>query len=264
MAQNEERPKQEPGQGTQVIDRVISLLRSIAGNGGSARLTDLARAADLPTPTARRILKRLIDHGMVGQHPENQAYYLGTLAYELGLAASHRVNLAARLNPLMRRLAELSGDTAYLVMRQGFEVVCIDRVEGNYPIKTLTLKVGDRYPLGVTAGSLALLAMIPKDEAETIIEANQGIISERFRITVQQLGEDLEKARQRGFALRRDAITDGSIGIGLAVPNGSLPPYAAISLAMVLERLTDTRRVELLAMMRHELKRITDFQSQQP
>lgn len=256
MAHDGESPAREPGQGTQVIDRAIFLLRSIAGHGGSARLTDLARAADLATPTARRILKRLVDHGMVGQDPETQRYHLGTLAYELGLAASHRVDVAARLKPLMRRLAELSGDTAYLVMRQDFEVVCIDRVEGNYPIKTLTLKVGDRYPLGVTAGSLALLGALPRAEADAIVEANRATLSERGPLTVEQLRDDLEKTRQRGYALRRDAITDGSIGIGLAVPNGELPPFAAVSLAMVVERMTDSRREQLLAMMRAELEKL--------
>lgn len=256
MAQDGESAAREPGQGTQVIDRAVFLLRSIAQSGGSARLTDLARAADLATPTARRILKRLVDHGMAGQDPETQRYHLGMLAYELGLAASHRVDVAARLKPLMQRLAELSGDTAYLVMRQDFEVVCIDRVEGNYPIKTLTLKVGDRYPLGITAGSLALLGALPKAEADAIVEANRNAYSERGHLTVEQLRDDLEKTRQRGYALRRDAITDGSIGIGLAVPNGSLPPYAAISLAMVLERMTDSRRGQLLTMMRSELDAI--------
>lgn len=250
----DEKAAREPAQGTQVIDRAIFLLRTIARKGGSARLTDLARAAGLATPTARRILKRLTDHGMVGQDSETQRYHLGLLAYELGLAASHRIDIAAKLKPLVRRIAELSGDTAYLVMRQDFEVVCIDRVEGHYPIKTLTLKIGDRYPLGVTAGSLALLAALPEAEADAVIEANRQTLSERGALTVDQLREDLEKSRQRGYALRRDAIAGGSIGIGLAIPNGSLPPYAAISLAMVLDRMTDSRREELVAMMRREIR----------
>lgn len=246
----------ESAQGTQVIDRAIFLLRQIAAEGGEARLTDLARAADLTTPTARRILKRLVDHGMVDQDPETQRYYLGSLAYELGLSASYRIDIAARLRPLLQRIAHLSGDTAYLVVRHDSEVVCVDRIEGNYPIKTLTLKVGDRYPLGVTAGSLALLSALPEAQADAVIEANQDALAARGALTVEQLRKDVEKTRERGYALRRDALIDGSIGIGLAVPNGPLPPYAAISLAMVLERLTESRRDQLLTMMRTELKRL--------
>jgi DNA-binding IclR family transcriptional regulator len=242
-------------QGTQAIDRAIRLMRRIAAEGAAgARLTDLARAAELVPPTARRILKRLIDHGVVAQDPDTQRYFLGTLTYELGLAASHRVDLAARMRPMLMRIAELSGDTAYLVIRSGTEAVCIDRVEGSYPIKTLTLKVGDRVPLGLSAGSLAILAVLPEADAESVIAANRAAFLAGGRLTESMLRDDLTKARERGYALRRNAIADGAIGLGVVVPNGDMPPFAGVSLAMVLGRLSEARRNELVAMMKSVLR----------
>ena len=75
--------------GTQSIDRAVQLLRLVASQGtGGARLTDLAYEAGLTPPTARRILKRLTDHGLAAQDAETQRYSLGSLVYELGLAAA--------------------------------------------------------------------------------------------------------------------------------------------------------------------------------
>jgi DNA-binding IclR family transcriptional regulator len=139
--------------GTQTIARAAQVLRLIAArNSSGMRLVDLARHAKLERPTAHRILQGLAGEGLVRQERATKRWFLGRLVFELGLAASSQFNVRDLCRPVLARLAERTGDTVFLTVRSGFDTVCVDRMEGSFPIKTLTLDVGTRRPLGVGAG----------------------------------------------------------------------------------------------------------------
>src|SRR3989304_4526478 len=86
---------------------------------------------------------------------------MGQRAFELGLAAAPRFNLPDMFRPSLHRIAEKTGDTVFLTARSGNDSVCIDRKEGSFPIKTFTLEVGARRPLGAGAGGPAALMLLP-------------------------------------------------------------------------------------------------------
>jgi DNA-binding IclR family transcriptional regulator len=121
-------------------------------------------------------------------------YFPGVNLAGLGAAASNRFGLARRAQPSMRRAAERTSDTVYLTLRVGDEAMCIGREEGAFPIKTLTLKVGDRRPLGVGAGSLALLAFLPADEMQRLLDISAPT-APAFGLDGATLREMVETAR---------------------------------------------------------------------
>src|SRR5512145_2409208 len=106
--------------GTQSIHRAIVLLRAIASRGrAGSRLLDLAKHAKLTPPTAHRILRCLVAENIVAQDPDTHRYLLGHLVFELGLAAAPQFNLRQIVEPSLRRVAEKTGDTAFLIARSG-------------------------------------------------------------------------------------------------------------------------------------------------
>ena len=131
--------------GTQSIERALLLLREIAAhNRAGSRLLDLATRTNLQRPTVHRMLKCLAHEGMVQQDSETHRYFLGPMAFELGLTAAPRFNLREICHPAMTRIAEATGDTVFLTQRSGLDAVCIDRHEGTFPIKTFIV---DRIPI---------------------------------------------------------------------------------------------------------------------
>lgn len=245
------KPGTDAAAGTQSIDRAVALLRLISSHGArGARLSELAGEAELAPPTARRILKRLTEHRLVAQDRETQRYALGALTYELGLASGFKPPIIAQLKPLMERIAEQLGDTVYLVVRSGLDAVCVERLEGSFPIKTLTLEVGGRRPLGVGAAGLALLAAQDDDDIEHILDANRDLYRKISTLSADQVRADIAKSRKQGYAIRHDGITPGVAGIGMAIPNPGAVPYAAMSVAMISARLTDDRLEQFVTLMR--------------
>jgi DNA-binding IclR family transcriptional regulator len=217
------------------------------------RLTDLAAQTNLAAPTVRRILKRLTEHRLVAQDPRTQRYTLGSFAYELGLASAFKPPIIATMRPVMERLAAALGDTIYLVVRSGHDAVCVDRIEGSFPIKTLTLDVGGRRPLGIGAGGLALLASLPPAEVDEVLAANADLYGKISTLKAETIRRDVARTRKQGYAVRHDGITSGVAGIGMAISNPGGTPFAAISAAMIRYRFDDRRMYEFLRLLRASL-----------
>ncbi|OIQ98745.1 acetate operon repressor [mine drainage metagenome] len=246
--------------GTQSIERAAQVLRIIASrNSVGLRLVDISKQAKLARPTAHRILKCLMVEGLVRQHSETRRYFLGHLIFELGLAASSSFNLRDICHPSLVRLAEKSGDTVFLAIRSGADSVCIDRVEGAFPIKTFTLDVGTRRPLGVGAGGLALLMKLPDQAQQELVAANALRLSAYNNLTVPVVMKLLKRCRELGFALNDAQVTPGSTSVGLPIRSRSGEPVLAISIGAISSRMTRERLKELAAMIRTEIETLESY-----
>lgn len=245
-----------PTQGTQMIDRTVSLIRLVATYcPKGARLTDLAQESGLPAPTVRRILKRLVDHGMIEQDHCLHRYSLGRLAVEFGLCAHHVTSQTARYRPMIEEISKVTGDTIFLLMRSGLDCICADRVDGAEGDKGATLRIGDRLPLGVGVGGMALLAALPVDEAERIVEANRPVYRRFARTTGSSFDDHLRSARADGHVIRRSPVTPGIVGFGMTLPGQGGVPTMAISGATEAVKFTEPRRTQTLKLMREMVDR---------
>lgn len=233
----------EPG----TIERTMELLRLLAtaGRYGLA-LTQISEAAKLPHSTTHRLLRRLTTERMVVQRESNKRYMLGPLTFELGLAASQIYDLREPCRPILRRLAEEIGDTVYLTVRSGNESVCEDRFEGPSTIRVITLEVGSRRALGQGAGGLAILAAIPKEEREHTISYIAHRYGTHKSLQERPLRSAVEACHRRGYSLIRSQVTLGTTAVGVAILDTLDNPVAAISVAAVDSRMSESR-IELLS-----------------
>jgi DNA-binding IclR family transcriptional regulator len=242
--------------GTQSIERALLLLREIAAhNRSGSRLLDLATRTRLQRPTVHRMLKCLAHEGMVQQDPETHRYFLGSMAFELGLTAAPRFNLREICHPAMTRIAEATGDTVFLTQRSGLDAVCIDRHEGSFPIKTFTLEIGMRRPLGVGTGSLAILGALPDEEIRSIVTSNEPRLPEHG-LNGPTLLTQARKAQKLGYAIRETPTLAGVRTIGQALRNQAGVPFAALSISAISSRMNERRVQELAVLLRNESRLI--------
>lgn len=247
----------QPSNGTGVIGRVAQILRALAAHRLPMRLLDLSEAVALERSTVHRMLQGLVREGLVRQDPETRRYALGLVLHELGLAAGARLPLQEASAASLTRLAERTGDTAFLMVRSGDDAVCLDRREGSYPIKALTINVGDRRPLGAAAGSLALLMAMPPQEQQALIQRCATRYTQYGVLCADRVVAMLRESATAGFAINRDNIIPGVSGIGLPVAGERGEPIAALSVAAVSSRvLPRERRETILAALQHEARAV--------
>jgi DNA-binding IclR family transcriptional regulator len=223
---------------TNAAQKVCRLLRALS-TPVPQRLADIAESSGVNKATALRLLESLIGEGYVVRDDATKRYTLGDEALALGIAMQGRDHIRDRARPALLRLAASTGDTMLLSTRSGIESVCVDREFGSYPIRANYLDLGMRRPLGVGAGSLALLAWLPDDEVDAVLQLIAPRIAKRYpRITADLLKIEVALSRQRGYALLLDVVVDQMGGIGVPVFGSDGRPLAAISLAALTSRIT--------------------------
>lgn len=246
--------------GTQALDRAAGLLRLVASaTGRGARLADLIVQSSLSKPTAHRLLRALERLGFVDQDPETRQYHLGPEAFVIGALAAERFGIHRAALPSLARLAALSEDTAFLSVRRDWHAVCLHREEGTFPIRTHVLNPGDRHPLGVGAGSLAILAALTADEAEAAIAASSEEIEARYPAISPPLLRDLvAETRTRGYAINPGLLMVSSWGVGVPVLNREGRCEGALSIAAIEARLGEARQQELAELLKAEAQRLAE------
>ncbi len=243
--------------GTQSIRRTVRLLRELLElNRRGASASELSTRAGLDRSTGRRMLQCLVDEGLLAFDDETRRYHFAHLAYDIGLAASERLDLPQLCKPALARIADDTGDTVFLMIRSGDEAVCADRAAGAYPIKTFIVEVGTRRPLGVGAGSLAMLSALPDDVAELVIAHNAPRIGAYGDMTVEQLRAMMHKVRQQGHVVMDVVDVPGARTVGVAITTGTGRPVAALSVAAIAMRMTAERESGLLAILHREASEI--------
>lgn len=226
----------------QNVARVSLILSALADASRSGlRLTDLVRATGLSKTVAHRFLSGMMQHGLVELDELSGRYFLGLNLIVWSAAAGNRYGLARLADSALVRLAQKTGDTVYLMLRTGDECICLARKEGEYPIRTLTIDVGDRRPLGAGAGPLAILAYLADDEAEQILsQSAEGLA--RFKFEPLEMHLLIAATRKKGFATIDNRINPGMSGVAVPIRRQDGTAFASINVVAVSARMADDRR----------------------
>lgn len=249
--------------GAQSIHRTAALLREIAAaRGGGASLSKLATATGLVPSTVHRMLQALVDEDLLSKDPVSRSYRAGPLLYELGLAAVPRVDLRKICAPFLSRLADSTGDTVYLTVRSGEDALTLDRREGSFPIKAVPLDIGNRRPLGVGSGALAVLAALPAQEGEALVKANAPRYG-RYRLTSERVAQELAAARERGHAISTGRFVARYRGVAVPLGGGDAPA-ASLAIVAISERLGSERIERVAELLHREAAAIAALLADQP
>lgn len=244
--------------GAQSIDRAMMLLTLVsAHNRSGVTLSSLVAQCGLKQPTVHRLLGALGRAGLIEQDRGSKRYYLGYESYILGTLAVERFGMHRLAVGSVARLAHLSEDTAFLTIRRGNYSICMHREEGTYPIRAQVLSVGDRHPLGVGAGSIALLAALDDEAVEQVLAANAQSYQEHYRsISPDTLRELVRETRARGFSTHRGLVHPGSWAIGMVVHDEAGLPSAALSIGAIESRMGEDRQRQLVQLLQDEVRKI--------
>lgn len=240
--------------GSQSVDRALKLL-SLVGrsteNGMS--LNEIVEASGFNKATTRRLLLALMRARLIEQDEAGRRYYLGEEAYVLGTFAASRFGLLEMSMESLIRISRQTGDTSFLSIRRHTHSICLHREEGTFPIRSHVLQKGFEHPLGIGAGSLAMLATLDDAEIETVMAYNAAEIARDFpTVPANYIRDGIAAARINGYAVNPGMIYPNSwaIGVALRYPDGRLA--GAISITAIDSRMQEPRQQELATILREE------------
>lgn len=219
----------------QVIDRMTLLLDAIARHDNHVSLKVLSAETGLHPSTAFRILASLTAHELV-ERADGGHYRLGIRLLQLSSHVHKRVDLREESVPVMRHLCDAIGETVNLTVRQGDEVVYIERAISKQMMRVEQV-VGHRAPLHVTAVGKLMMAEIGKQFIREYAERTglpsytpNTITSVNNLITVSE--DDL----RRGYALDNEEAEIGVGCIGVLIRDGTSAVIGGLSISAPIER----------------------------
>ncbi len=236
----------------QVIDRMASLLDALAAEQNGASLKILSAETGLHPSTTFRILSSLIQHGFVARD-EAGLYLLGP--HLLQLAAKVRVGLDVRAvaRPEMEWLRDQVGETVNLTVRQGDEMVYVERVTPNRMMRVEQL-IGSRAPLHVTAVGKLMLgeagAAATRDYAK---RTRLPAYTANTRHDVKTLLEDIGICSARGYALDDEEAELGVGCIGALIRDATGAAVAGLSVSAPMER----RQMDWVTLVQEAARRVS-------
>jgi DNA-binding IclR family transcriptional regulator len=244
--------------GAQAVTRSLSLLKLVSERTERGHLlAELVAQSGLARPTVYRLLAALQVAGLVEQDKRGR-WHLGAECYVLGTLAAPRFNLEQLAKESLARIADATGESAFLSVRRGQETVCLVRHEGTYPIRTHVLQAGDRLPLGIASAGLAFLASLPVAEVEEILAAIASIAKRRYpRFAPKVIQQLVAEARVTGYAVNPGLLLPGSWGVAAVISDSSGAPVAALSINAIEARVKGERQAELGRLLVREAKRLS-------
>lgn len=235
------------------VQRAFAIIRALAqtqAKGG--RVTHLAKATGLTQATTHRLLQTLAAEGIVEQDPQSKLYRLSIDFFALAARAGDAMDLRGLCRPSLLRLCASLGDTIFLLVRSGFDAVCLDRTEGPFPIRSFTGDIGGRVALGVGQGGMAILAMLPEAEREEVIRYNLPRVREFGVFDEVYLRTEIERVRQTGYAGRNTGLLEGMAGVAVPILDREGRAVAALSVGTISSRLSPDRLPTVVDLLKRE------------
>jgi len=232
----------------QVIDRMMSLLDVLAARSGSVSLKDLAQATGLHPSTAHRILNDMVVGRFVDRGEQAGSYRLGMRLLELGNLVKARLSVREAAIDPMRELHRRTGQTVNLSVRQGDEIVYVERSYSERSGMQVVRAIGGRAVLHLTSSGKLFLA---HDDPRVVRSyATRTGLAGHTRNSITdpvRLERELAQVRSRGYARDNEELEPGVKCIAAAIRDDTGAIVAGLSLSAPSERMQDAWIEDLVA-----------------
>src|SRR5215470_1019906 len=230
--------------GVQSVDRALSIIETLAEDDEGYRLSDLAIRTGLSTSTAHRLLTTLEKRRFVQFDRTESKWHVGAQSFAVGATFTRRRNFVALAMPYLRKLRDVTRETANLAVVDDASIIVLTRVESREIMRSLT-KVGGRVAMVASGVGKAVLATYTDDDVSAIIR-HHGMprLTEKSIVRASDLFRELATIRTQGYAVDDEEARMGLRCVAAVIFNDCSEPQAAISVSGMTSRVTEDRLPE--------------------
>ena len=222
------------------VDKTLSILEAVAQNSKGLSLADLVKSVGIPKTTAFRILEILSAREYVTWNKENERYYIGIKALEIGISGLAGQDIVDVSIPYLQELSMTVGETSFLAVYNNGDVVYLYKAEGNCSIQT-TARLGSRRSAYCTALGKVILANLPIEETDRVFEKKLEKFTEKTVIDRIRLYEEFAHIRTDGYSVDDEGIEYGLYCLAVPIYNYTGNVIAAISVSGPIKRLNENK-----------------------
>jgi DNA-binding IclR family transcriptional regulator len=235
------------------VARAFAVLEAFTPAASALTLSEIARRASLPLTTTHRLLAELCAAGAL-ERDGDRTYWVGLRLWEIASLAPRGVPLREAALPFLEDLYEVTHENVQLGVREGHEVVYIERIAGRRAVVVLT-RVGGRFPLHASGIGLVLLAHAPERIQREVLEGPLQRFTDHTVTDPSRLERILAQVRRNGVAISDRQVTDDAMSVAAPITDARGEVIAALSIVAaasgaVAERLATAVRAAALGTSR--------------
>ncbi|MFJ2263482.1 IclR family transcriptional regulator [Streptomyces sp. NPDC087844] len=215
-----------------MLDKAATILDCYRPDGGAFRLTEITARTGLAKATAFRLCADLVRLGLLDRDADT--YRLGGKLFELGSLVPRRHDLRETALPFLQDLFEATHETVHLGVREGRDVVYVERIHGHQTL-ALPSRIGGRLPLTCTGVGKALLAFSGSGLTEEVLGGPLPRLTPHSVTDPARLRTAIEQIQVSGLAYEEQEAALGVSCIASPVFDGPTA-VAALSVAVPLAR----------------------------
>lgn len=222
------------------LEKGLNILEYLSRVREEIDLSSLAKQVRIPKSTLLRFLNTLRKYNFVQQDSKTQKYQIGWAFIYLGKIASDFFTLPNVVRPYLEELAQRTGETASLVVREGDHAVYIDQVVSQNIIKGIP-PIGSRLGLHCTASGKMLLSALSDEELHRFLRAR--VLEKKTEKTITRksvLKREVKKIALQGYAFDDEETEIGGRCVAAPVLDREGKIVAALSIVGPTSRIRET------------------------
>ena len=216
--------------GSRTLARGLSVLRALGQRDEGATVAELSVATSLDRAVLYRLLETLCEMGFAVRDEGSRRYHLGVALVELGARAGRGLEVSRLATPGMRTLMEACNEAVCLGVRDGDDLVVVDRIEPQGLFVRVSYGVGFRHPLLTGAHGRALAACL-MEEDRAALSGDDVVL------------EALEAVRIRGYVVSNGELETGTTGVAAPIRDRTGNAVASLGVVAPTPRVPDPDRL---------------------
>jgi IclR family acetate operon transcriptional repressor len=207
---------------TRAVSRALRILSAFSVQDFELSVADLHEKLGIHKSTLVRLLQSMVAEGFIEQNPENGEYRLGIKTFEIGslYSRTRMMNIGALARPPLQRLSSQLALSANLAIRDGGEIIYVENIEPVGMPMRVAYSAGDRFGVHHTALGKAIIAFLPDEQRKNLLDKLELTpLTPHTLCTVEDLAEELERVRERGYAVDDEESLPGLRCIGAPIWN---------------------------------------------
>ena len=232
------------------VDQALEVMEQFQDNVDELGVLELAKRLKLHPNKAFRLLATLHSRGYVEQNPKTERYRLGLEAHHLGQSFL-RMGLLRKARPVQESMVRRCRETSYVSIMRDFQIVCLDAVESDLPVRVAP-RIGKRYPLHCTGAGKVIAASLSEEDLRSYLMGRElKKFTPNTIVDHDELAGHLRATADLGYAIDNEESELGVTGIGAPLRGRAGAVVGAVSVSgptarLVAQRLHD----ELIPMLK--------------
>ncbi|MDM5327614.1 IclR family transcriptional regulator [Neobacillus sp. CF12] len=218
------------------VKNALRILKSFSMDEPEKKVSDISASLGLNKSTVSRTMATLASEGFVYKDPDTKKYCLGLSLLSLSSIVNSNTDVYRESYPVLSRLVDNLGETAHISVIDKLEVIYLQKVECNHPVRFLT-HVGRRNPPHCTSSGKVLLAYADEELVDRVLERELEKYTKHTITDRDKFRTHLKEIRKNGYSTSFEELNEGVNSLAAPIYDYRGKVIAALSVVGPKQRI---------------------------